>query len=108
LFLVEGITSLEIPRPVDPSLHPLMTGNYRIATPAIEEFYELVARCLRYRVMGALIYANRRPFQHSSRIRVAAWFVAASGRLSPAGADDQSSSSIREFLRECGRIRRII
>ena len=43
--------SLEIPRPVDPSLHPLMTGNYRIATPAIEEFYELVARCLRYRVM---------------------------------------------------------
>ncbi len=47
---------LEIPRPVDLSLHPLMTGNYGIATPAIEEFYELVARCLRYRVMGALIY----------------------------------------------------
>ena len=52
--------SLEIPRPVDPSLHPLMTGNYRIATPAIEEFYELVARCLRYRVMGALIYGPSR------------------------------------------------
>ncbi len=48
--------SLEIPRPVDPSLHPLVTGNYRIATPAIEAFYELVVRCLRYRIMGALIY----------------------------------------------------
>ena len=34
--------SLEIPRPIDPSLHPLVTGNYRIATPAIEAFYELV------------------------------------------------------------------
>jgi hypothetical protein len=55
-----GIMSLEIPRPVDPSLHPLMTGNYRIAIPAIEEFYELVARCLRYRVMGALIYGPSR------------------------------------------------
>jgi hypothetical protein len=28
--------ALEIPRPIDPSLHPLVTGNYRIATPAIE------------------------------------------------------------------------
>ncbi len=52
--------SLEIPRPVDPSLHPFMTGNYRIATPAIEEFYELVARCLHYRVMGALIHGPSR------------------------------------------------
>jgi len=46
--------SLQIPRPIDPSLHPLVTGNYRIATPAIEELYELVTRCLRYRIMGAL------------------------------------------------------
>jgi hypothetical protein len=52
--------SLEIPRPVDPSLHPLVTGNYRIATPAIEAFYELVVRCLRYRIMGALIYGPSR------------------------------------------------
>lgn len=52
--------SLEIPRPVDPSLHPLVTGNYRIATPAIEAFYELVARCLHYRIMGALIYGPSR------------------------------------------------
>lgn len=52
--------SLEIPRPVDPSLHPLVTGNYRIATPAIDAFYELVVRCLRYRIMGALIYGPSR------------------------------------------------
>ncbi|TCG00938.1 hypothetical protein BZM26_09175 [Paraburkholderia strydomiana] len=52
--------SLQIPRPVDPSLHPLVTGNYRLATPAIEAFYELVTRCLRYRIMGALIYGPSR------------------------------------------------
>jgi hypothetical protein len=37
-----GIMSLQVPRPIDPSLHPLATGNYRIATPAIQAFYELV------------------------------------------------------------------
>lgn len=52
--------SLQVPRPIDPSLHPLVTGNYRIATPAIETFYELVERCLRYRIMGALIYGPSR------------------------------------------------
>jgi predicted AAA+ superfamily ATPase len=52
--------SLKIPRPVDPSLHPLVTGNYRLATPAIEAFYDLVTRCLRYRIMGALIYGPSR------------------------------------------------
>ena len=52
--------SLHVPRPIDPSLHPLVTGNYRIATPAIEAFYELIVRCLRYRVMGALIYGPSR------------------------------------------------
>jgi hypothetical protein len=52
--------SLQVSRPVDPSLHPLVTGNYRIATPAIESFYELVVSCLRYRVTGALIYGAPR------------------------------------------------
>jgi hypothetical protein len=52
--------SLQIPRPIDPTLHPLVTGNYRIATPAIEAFYELVLRCLRYRITGALIYGQPR------------------------------------------------
>ena len=45
-------------RPIDLDLHPIATGNYRIATPAIQEFYELVTRCLRYRTTGALIYGN--------------------------------------------------
>lgn len=52
--------SLQLDRPIDPALHPLATGNYRIATPAIETFYELVDRCLRYRIMGALIYGPSR------------------------------------------------
>lgn len=52
--------SVERPRPVDPATHPLVTGNYRIATAAIQDFYELVTRCLRYRVPGALIYGPSR------------------------------------------------
>lgn len=36
------------------------TGNYRIATPAIQAFYDLVTRCLHYRIMGALIYGPSR------------------------------------------------
>jgi hypothetical protein len=52
--------SIEIPRPIDPSVHPLATGNYRIATPAIQELYDLVYRCLRYRITGALIYGPSR------------------------------------------------
>lgn len=48
------------PRPIDPALHPLESGNYRIATPAIQAFYQLVTRCLRYRTTGALIYGPSR------------------------------------------------
>lgn len=47
-------------RPLDASLHPLVAGNYRIGTPAIQAFYELVERCLRYRITGALIYGPSR------------------------------------------------
>lgn len=52
--------SLKMPRPADPLLHPLVTGNYPLATPAIESVYELVTRCLRYRIMGPLIYGPSR------------------------------------------------
>jgi hypothetical protein len=52
--------SIDVPRPVEPSLHPLVTGNYRIATPAIQAFYDLVVRCLHYRIMGALIHGPSR------------------------------------------------
>ena len=47
-------------RPIDPALHPIETGNYRIATPAIESFYELICRCLRYRITGALAFGPPR------------------------------------------------
>jgi len=49
-----------IARPIDPDMHPIATGNYRIATPAIQAFFELVNRCLRYRTTGALIYGPSR------------------------------------------------
>jgi hypothetical protein len=52
--------SFKMVRPIAPDLHPVVTGNYRVATPAIEEFYELVMRCLRYRTTGALIYGASR------------------------------------------------
>jgi hypothetical protein len=52
--------SFKMVRPIAPDLHPIATGNYRVATPAIEEFYELVMRCLRYRTTGALIYGASR------------------------------------------------
>ncbi len=47
-------------RPVDANLHPIEAGNYRIGTPAIQTFYDLVMRCLRYRITGALIYGPSR------------------------------------------------
>jgi hypothetical protein len=49
-----------ITRPIAADLHPIVTGNYRIATPAIEEFHALITRCLRYRITGALIYGASR------------------------------------------------
>ena len=52
--------SMSIDRPIDPALHPLATGDYRIATPAIRALYHLVLRCLRYRITGGLSYAPPR------------------------------------------------
>ena len=47
-------------RPIDARLHPIETGNYRVATPAIQAFADLVERCLRYRITGALAYGPPR------------------------------------------------
>jgi len=47
-------------RPIDVSLHPIELGNYRIGTPAIQAFYDLIMRCLRYRITGALTYGPSR------------------------------------------------
>lgn len=55
-----SLMSLKTPRPIAPDLHPIATGNYRIATPAIQEIHELVMRCLRYRTTGALIHGASR------------------------------------------------
>jgi hypothetical protein len=52
--------SVNIPRPIDADLHPVATGNYRIATPAIQSFYQLLTQCLRYRITGALTYGPSR------------------------------------------------
>lgn len=41
-------------------LHPLVRRNYRLATAAIESFVDLVERCLRVHMPGALIYARPR------------------------------------------------
>ena len=40
--------------------HPLVRRNYRVATAAIEAFADLVERCLRVLIPGALIYARPR------------------------------------------------
>ena len=47
-------------RPLAIELHPLETGNYRIATAAIQAFYDLITKCLRYRIPGALVYGPSR------------------------------------------------
>ncbi|HEX6708008.1 MAG TPA: ATP-binding protein [Albitalea sp.] len=47
-------------RPIDPALHPIEVGNHRVATPAIQAFNDLVNRCLRFHVTGALIYGPSR------------------------------------------------
>jgi hypothetical protein len=52
--------SVSCTRPIDPALHPIETGHYRIATPAIQAFNDLVQRCLRYRITGALAYGPSR------------------------------------------------
>jgi hypothetical protein len=40
--------------------HPLLRRNYRVATTAIESLVDLVERCLRVLMPGALVYARPR------------------------------------------------
>ena len=53
-------TEASTTRPIDLALHPVETGNYRIATPAIQAFSDLIDRCLRYHITGALAYGPSR------------------------------------------------
>ena len=46
--------------PIARDLHPLEVGNYRIGTPAIEAFYDLVNSCMDHKITGALIYGPSR------------------------------------------------
>jgi hypothetical protein len=48
------------PTPLERSEHPLLRRNYRVATTAIESFVDLVERCLRVLIPGALVYARPR------------------------------------------------
>jgi hypothetical protein len=64
------VMALQISRPVDPSLNPLVTGNYRLATPAIEAFWSgthfvdamnWLLRVIHGRSSGRLLRPRRRP-----------------------------------------------
>ena len=48
------------PTSLERSEHPLLRRNYRVATTAIESFVDLVERCLRVLIPGALVYARPR------------------------------------------------
>src|SRR5450755_1887352 len=47
-------------RQIETHEHPLLRRNYRVATAAIESFVDLVERCLRVLIPGALVYARPR------------------------------------------------
>ncbi|MGZ9709241.1 ATP-binding protein [Glaciimonas sp. GNP009] len=47
-------------RPVAKERHPLTNRTYRVATTAIEACWLLVAKCLQFRIPGALIYGESR------------------------------------------------
>lgn len=47
-------------RPLPLDRHPIAQRTYRIATPAIEAFFDLVDECLQHRIPGALIYGRPR------------------------------------------------
>ena len=51
-----------MPSPAIPERHehPLLRRNYRIATTAIESLVDVVDRCLRVLIPGALVYARPR------------------------------------------------
>lgn len=47
-------------RQIETYEHPLLRRNYRVATAAIESFVDLVERCLRVLIPGALVYPRPR------------------------------------------------
>lgn len=49
-----------IKRPIPLNRHPVFNREYRIPTPAIEAFYLLIQRTLRFRSPGAIVYGRSR------------------------------------------------
>lgn len=49
-----------VPRPIALDDHPVTTREYRIPTPAIEAFYLLIERTLRFRSPGAIVFGRAR------------------------------------------------
>lgn len=49
-----------MPKPMSRKHHPLIRRNYRVGTCAIESFLDLVERCLRVLIPGALVYSRPR------------------------------------------------
>ena len=49
-----------IKRPIPIDQHPVFNREYRIPTPAIEAFYLLIRRTLRFRSPGAIVYGRAR------------------------------------------------
>ena len=57
--MANAAQSLSTP-PVRRQDHPLYRREYRVATPSIDMFWQLVTNCLTSRIPGALIYAQPR------------------------------------------------
>ena len=62
-------------RPIKIDDHPVARKRYRIPTPAIEQFYALVQRCVQLSIPGAIVYARTR-FGKSSAIVYSQWLLA--------------------------------
>lgn len=50
----------DIKRPIPMHRHPVVNREYRIPTPAIDAFYLLIQRALRFRSPGAIVYGRAR------------------------------------------------
>ena len=61
-------------RPISIDTHPVARKRYRIPTPAIADFYDLVQRCVQLSIPGAIVYARTR-FGKSSAIVYAQWLL---------------------------------
>ena len=82
------------------SAHPLVRRNYRVATSAIEGFVDLVERCLRVHMPGALIYARPR----IGKTHAVDYLCLHLARDQPIGSLSKGRSSARSSLLRVGRV----